>query len=57
MGHEGDGVLEFPGTFTSISWTAANPEFWNGFTFGEAGGGGTTSGVPEPASFGMARSL
>lgn len=47
-GHEGDGILLFTGTFTSLSWTGANPEFWNGITFGIAGPAGAA--VPEPAS-------
>lgn len=47
-GHEGDGIILFTGTFTSLSWTGANPEFWNGFTFGITGTADTT--VPEPAS-------
>jgi hypothetical protein len=33
-GTEGDGVIQFIGTFTSLTWTGANPENWNGFTFG-----------------------
>jgi hypothetical protein len=49
VGNEGDGVIQFNGTFTSISWTGANPEFWNGFTFGAAGVAGGT-GVPEPST-------
>jgi hypothetical protein len=48
-GHEGDGVIQFTGTFNSISWTGANPEFWNGFTFGVTS---LPSGVPEPATWG-----
>ena len=47
-GNEGNGVVQFDGTFTSISWT--NPIFENyyAFTVGVAGPGGTP--VPEPAS-------
>ncbi len=52
VGHEGDGVIEFQGTFSSLTWTATNPEYWNGFTFGEAGGA-ASSGAPEPASVGL----
>lgn len=47
-GTEGDGVIQFQGTFTSISWTGSNPESWNGFTFGVME---PTSTVPEPSSF------
>ena len=34
VGIEGDGAIEFQGTYTSISFTTANPEYWNGFTLG-----------------------
>jgi len=53
-GTEGDGIIEFAGTFSSLSWTGANPEYWNGFTFGAAGVGTPSSGVPEPGSLGLA---
>jgi hypothetical protein len=33
-GTEGDGIIEFAGPVSSLSWTATDPEFWNGFTFG-----------------------
>ena len=48
-GQEGSGVVQFNGTFTSISWT--NPVFENYYaiTFGAAGLAGTGT-VPEPAS-------
>jgi hypothetical protein len=39
-GYEGNGVVAFLGTFTSISWTAS-PENYYGFTVGA---------VPEPAT-------
>ena len=44
-GTEGDGVVEFSGAFSSLSWTTTNSEFWNGFTLGVAGE------VPEPATW------
>ncbi len=50
-GHEGDGIIQFAGTFNSLSWTGANPEYWNGFTFGVTGVS-TGSGTPEPATWG-----
>lgn len=50
-GHEGDGIIQFTGTYTSLSWTGGNPEYWNGFTFGVTGLA-PTSGVPEPATWG-----
>jgi hypothetical protein len=35
IGHEGDGTIVFSGgPITSLSFTAANPEYWNGFTIG-----------------------
>lgn len=47
-GHEGDGILQFTGDFTSLSWTGANPEFWNGITFGVTG---LASATPEPPTW------
>ena len=46
-GMEGSGVVQFTGTFSSISWTDT-PEFFYGFTVGEAG---AISTAPEPAAF------
>jgi hypothetical protein len=34
QGTEGDGIIQFPGTFNSISWTVTGSEYWNGFTVG-----------------------
>lgn len=34
VGSEGHGLIQFVGTFSSISWTGTNPEFWSGFTWG-----------------------
>ncbi len=45
-GREGSGVVQFTGTFTSISWTDT-PENYYGFTVGEAGL--SSAAVPEPA--------
>jgi hypothetical protein len=45
-GMEGNGTIEFAGTYTSISWTVGGEEFWHGFTIGIAG----VSTVPEPSS-------
>lgn len=45
-GIEGHGVIQFKGTFTSISWTAPRSENWHGFTVGLLG----DSVVPEPGS-------
>ena len=48
-GTEGDGVVEFIGTFSTLSWTTTGGEFWNGFTIGVAGA--ATSSAPEPAAW------
>lgn len=34
QGDEGNGVIQFNGTFSSISWTVPNSEDWHGFTVG-----------------------
>ncbi len=34
VGFEGQGVIQFMGTFSSISWTTTSGEHWNGFNFG-----------------------
>ncbi len=33
-GIEGDGTIQFHGSFSSISWTTSSQEYWNGFTIG-----------------------
>ena len=43
-GREGNGVAQFSGSVTSISWTDT-PEFYYGFTVGTAGA------VPEPSAY------
>jgi len=43
-GNEGNGTVQFIGTFNSISWTNPLHEDWYGFNVGIAGA------VPEPAS-------
>jgi hypothetical protein len=47
-GSEADGTIEFLGPITSLSWTGANPETWNGFDIGLLAQ--STSPVPEPSS-------
>ena len=42
---EPHGVIEFQGTFSSVSWTSLTNEYWNGFTIGVRG-----LAVPEPHS-------
>jgi len=46
FGSEGNGVIQFQGTFNSISWTNPTFENWYGFTVG-------VDAVPEPASWAM----
>lgn len=49
IGHEGDGTIVFSGgPITSLSFTAANPEFWNGFTIGLLPQ--QTTPTPEPGT-------
>jgi len=48
-GREGNGVVQFTGTFSSISWTDT-PEFFYAFTVGV---NGPTSAVPEPTSLSL----
>jgi hypothetical protein len=45
------GVLEFAGTFTSLSFTDTVPEYWHGFTVGIDGA--APSAVPEPATWAL----
>jgi hypothetical protein len=47
-GTEGSGVVEFIGSYSSISWTTTGAENWNGFTVGAAGLG--TTATPEPGT-------
>ncbi len=44
---EAHGVIQFRGSFTSLTLTTNNPEFWSGLTIGASGV------VPEPASWAM----
>jgi hypothetical protein len=50
LGTEGDGTVQFIGTFTSISWTNPTAENWYGFDVGVAG---VAAAVPEPGSLGL----
>ncbi|GLC26129.1 PEP-CTERM sorting domain-containing protein [Roseisolibacter agri] len=50
-GVEGNGVIQFQGTFSSISWTVPTPETWHGFTVGVVGvASPTPTTVPEPTT-------
>jgi hypothetical protein len=47
LGSEGNGTIQFNGTFNSISWTNPTYENWYGFTVG------TVAPVPEPSTWAM----
>lgn len=44
QGIEGDGLVQFNGTFSQITWTGATPENWNGFNVGA---------TPEPGTLAL----
>jgi hypothetical protein len=46
-GAEGNGTVQFLGTYSSITWTNPQFEFWYGFDVGVAG----LASVPEPNAF------
>lgn len=46
-GYEYNGILKFTGTYTSLSFTIQNPEYWHGFNVGAA----TAAPVPEPEMY------
>ena len=48
QGSESDGTIEFTGPITSLSFTTAYGEYWNGFDIGLAGE--TVAPTPEPSS-------
>lgn len=49
IGHEGDGTIVFSGgPITSLSFTTASPEYWNGFTIGLLPQ--QTAETPEPGT-------
>jgi hypothetical protein len=52
-GIEGDGVILFNGPISSLTWTSASPENWNGFTFG-ADCVTPATNTPEPATWSAA---
>jgi hypothetical protein len=47
---EAVGILEIPGTITSLTMTDTVSEYWHGFTIGI---GAVGSGVPEPAAWSL----
>lgn len=52
-GTEGSGVIEFTGSYTSLTWTTTGGEYWNGFTVGVQGLGSPVSRVPEPETWAL----
>jgi len=49
QGQEGNGTVQFQGSFTSISWTIPEiGEYWHGFTIGAIGVGGEPGPGPGP---------
>lgn len=50
-GQEGNGVIQFTGPISSISWTDPTYENWHGFTVGVDGLATTTT--PEPSSLAL----
>lgn len=49
-GHEGNGVVQFTGTFSSISWTDTYENYY-AFTVGESGQ--PVAAVPEPSAYAL----
>jgi hypothetical protein len=50
-------VVEFLGSYSSLTWTTTSGEYWNGFTVGVQGLASVTpptSGTPEPGTLGLA---
>lgn len=45
IGDEGNGTIQFNGTFSTLSWTTSDPEFWTGIQVGVE----NVLGVPEPS--------
>jgi hypothetical protein len=49
-GNESDGTIEFTGPISSLSFTTANGEYWNGFDIGLAPQTTSPSVTPEPGA-------
>lgn len=50
QGYEGHGLIQFQGTFTSISWTMPLQEHWHGFQVGYVDADQTPAPIPLPAA-------
>ena len=46
-GYEGNGIIQFQGTYSTISWSAPDYEYWHGFTVG------AVDAVPEPETYAL----
>jgi hypothetical protein len=46
QGIEGDGIIQFSGPISSLSWSTSDGEYWNGFSFGAP----VSAPVPEPGT-------
>lgn len=51
LGSEGNGTVQFIGTFTSLSWTNPQSEYWYGFDVGIAGVSSVSA--PEPSTLAL----
>jgi hypothetical protein len=51
-GQETDGTIEFTGTFSTLSFTTANGEYWNGFDIGLLTP--ASAATPEPGTLALA---
>ncbi len=52
-GHESDGTIEFDGAISSLSFTTANGEYWNGFDIGLLPQTSTTGVTPEVSTLAL----
>lgn len=52
-GGEPHGTIQFKGAFSSLTWTSASNEYWNGFTVGVQGTADEVFDTPEPASLAL----
>lgn len=54
-GYEGCGVIQFLGTYSSISWTDPTLEYWHGFTIGMVPAPGATALLGAAGLLGLRR--
>ena len=53
QGNESDGTIEFTGPISSLTFTTANGEYWNGFDIGLGAQTTSASPTPEPGSLAL----